>query len=231
MGFWVKRGCAAATGALLSLPSPSAAADLPKSFAPSRAVTAATSAPAMLGNLAVPIRADRFAESLRRAHEDASRSPALQHLIAAARGLSRAQQIAYVQRNVASAIRWESDATQWGQHDYWASALQTLARGAGDMEDRAIVKMQALRSLGFNPNDLFLTLARDRVGGPETVLTVRAGQRYYVLDDTGGAPFLVEQRRYEFQPIISFGWNGSWIHTRPTATAQARTGAGSFARK
>jgi predicted transglutaminase-like cysteine proteinase len=178
---------------------------------------------------AVPIKADRFTESLRRAHEDASGSLLLQRLIAPVRRLSRAQQIGYVQSVVSSNIRWASDATQWDQHDYWASASETLARGAGDMEDRAIVKMQMLRTLGFDPSSLFLTLARDRVGGPETVLTVHLGDHYYILDDTGGAPFPVEQRHYEFQPIISFGWNGTWLHMRapspnPTTTTAAATG-------
>jgi predicted transglutaminase-like cysteine proteinase len=98
------------------------------------------------------------------------------------------------------------------------------------MEDRAIVKMQALRALGFNPSDLFLTLARDRVGGPMTVLIVRLGERYFVLDDTGGQPFLVDQRRFEFQPVISFGWNGAWVHTRPPTTP-ATMAAGAFAHK
>jgi predicted transglutaminase-like cysteine proteinase len=191
-------------------------------------------APALLETTAVPIRADRFGESLQRAHEDASRSPLLQRLITPARGFTPLQQIGYVQHAVATAIRWESDATQWGQHDYWATASQTLERGAGDMEDRAIVKMQALRALGFSSGDLFLTLARDRVGGPETVLTVRSGGHYYVLDDTGGTPFPIEQRRFEFQPIISFGWNGAWMHIRPTtatASLTARPGAGSYARR
>jgi predicted transglutaminase-like cysteine proteinase len=168
---------------------------------------------------------------LRRAHEDASNSPLLQRLIGPARRLSPIQQIGYVQRAISSAIRWESDATQWGEHDYWASASQTLTQGAGDMEDRAIVKLQALRALGFNPNDLFLTLARDRVGGPETVLSVRLGGHYYILDDTGGAPFLVEQRRFEFQPVMSFGWNGAWLHTRPMVTAAASVASVSAVRK
>jgi predicted transglutaminase-like cysteine proteinase len=167
---------------------------------------------------------------LQRAHQDASASPLLQRLIAPVRTVSRARQLAYVQGAVSSNIRWASDATQWGQHDYWASAGETLARGSGDMEDRAIVKMQALRALGFDANSLFLTLARDRVGGPETVLTVRLGEHYYILDDTGGAPFPVEQRRYEFQPVISFGWNGSWLHTRapsPKAVTMSAAATGS----
>ena len=168
--------------------------------------------PDMLGTRPVMIRADRFADSLKRAREDASRSPTLQRLIAPAKSLSPLQQMAFVQGAVTKSIHWISDATEWGQHDYWASASQTLSHGAGDAKNRAIVKLQALRALGFNNSDLFLTLARDRVGGPITVLTVRNGGRYYVMDDTGGRPFAVEERRAEFQPLMSFGMYGAWAH-------------------
>jgi predicted transglutaminase-like cysteine proteinase len=56
------------------------------------------------------------------------------------------------------------------------------------MEDRAILKMQALKNLGFPEKDLFLTLGKDRVAGPATVLVVRLGGRLYLLDDTAAGP-------------------------------------------
>jgi predicted transglutaminase-like cysteine proteinase len=184
----------------------------------------AADGPNMLGTIAVPIKAERFGQYLARARQDASGSPILQRLIRPARALPTLQQLAFVQHAVTSNIRWVSDTTQWGQHEYWASASQTLARGAGDMEDRAIVKLQALRALGFRNSDLFLTLARDTVGGPITVLTARVGGRYYVLDDTGGAPFVVEERRNAFQPTMSFGLYGAWVHVRPATLASAAAG-------
>jgi predicted transglutaminase-like cysteine proteinase len=190
--------------------------------------------PDMLGTHAVPIRAERFADSLKRAREDASASPLMQRLVAPARSYSPFQKIAFVQAAVTSRIHWVSDATEWGQHDYWASAKQTLAHGAGDAKNRAIVKLQALRALGFNNSDLFLTLARDRVGGPITVLTVRSGGRYYIVDDTGGPPFPVEARRFEFQPVMSFGMYSSWVHVGPTSPltmASATSNSTAVARK
>jgi predicted transglutaminase-like cysteine proteinase len=179
---------------------------------------------------AQPIRAARFSAGAQHAFADASSSPLMQRLIAPARSMNRMQQLAYVQSRVASNIRWVSDATEWGQHDYWATASETLARGAGDEEDRAIVKLQALKALGFNQSDLFLTLARDRVGGPITVLMARLNGRYWVLDDTGGVPFLVEERRFEFQPVLSFGSNGAWVHSRPQI-APVTVAASGFAHK
>ena len=185
--------------------------------------------PSMLGTTAVRVRADRFSASWSRALEDASRVPAMQRLVAPARSMTRPQQIAFVQRAVSTNIRWISDATEWGQHDYWASAAQTLSHGAGDMEDRAIVKMQALHTLGFDPRDLYITRARDRVGGPLTVLVVRYGGRYYVLDDDGGAPFLADTRRFEFQPVLSFGWTGAWVHEKPAPAIAVIAASGSRA--
>ena len=189
--------------------------------APATGPSLLTASPDMLGTHAIPIRADRFGESLRRAREDATNSPLLQRMVAPAATMQPLQKMAFVQAAVTRSIRWISDATEWGQHDYWASAAQTLAHGAGDAKNRAIVKLQALRALGFRNSDLFLTLARDQVGGPITVLTVRNDGHYYVMDDTGGRPFTVEERSREFKPLMSFGMYGAWVHMPRTTLAPA----------
>lgn len=175
--------------------------------------------PDLFGTVALPVRADRYAAGWRRAALDASALPSMRRLVAPARGLGREQQIGYIQAAVTQRIRWISDATEWGQHDYWASAAETLQHGAGDMEDRAIVKMQALRTLGFPTRDLYLTMGRDKVGGPITVLLVRLGQRFYVLDDLGGSPIPAD-RRHGFEPMLTLGHNASWIHGRRLAGAK-----------
>ena len=122
-------------------------------------------------------------------------------------------------------VRWISDATEWGQHDYWASAAETLQHGAGDMEDRAIVKMQALKSLGFSTRDLYLTVGRDKVGGQIIVLLVQLDGRFYILDDLGGAPIAADLRR-GIEPMVTHGLNNSWIHGRrrlsPTLATMVR---------
>jgi predicted transglutaminase-like cysteine proteinase len=199
------------------------------SAAPANGTSLLIASPDMLGTRAIPIRADRFADSLRRAREDATRSPLLQRMVAPAASMPPLQKMAFVQAAVTKSIRWISDATEWGQHDYWASAAQTLAHGAGDAKNRAIVKLQALRALGFSNSDLFLTLARDKVGGPITVLTVRNGGRYYVMDDTGGRPFTVEERSREFKPLMSFGMYGAWVHMPRTTLAPSTLVAASAA--
>lgn len=182
-------------------------------------------APNLFGTVALPANLSRYSDGWYRSRVDASRHPALQQLIAPARALPRMEQVAFVQRAVTSRIRWMSDATEWGAHDYWASAGQTLDRGAGDMEDRAIVKLQALKALGVPSRDLYLTMGRDKVGGQIVVLIIRVGSQFMVLDDTGGAPFAAE-RRPEFQPMLTLGANRSWIHGKRVAIAQ-RGGTGS----
>ena len=200
---------------------PSARSPAPQSFL--------SRGPDMLGTRAVMIRADRFGESLKRAREDASSSPIFQRLIAPARSLPPLQKMAFVQTAVTKSVHWISDATEWGQHDYWASASQTLAHGAGDAKNRAIVKLQALRALGFNNSDLFLTLARDKVGGPLTVLTVRSGGRYYIVDDFRRGPVPGRGAQLRVPADHELRNVRRWVHARPTATlasAKADTSRG-----
>ncbi|MEO7365340.1 MAG: transglutaminase-like cysteine peptidase [Sphingomicrobium sp.] len=200
----------AACLALLGTQARAAAAD----YIPEPILVTSRQAPAnpdFFGTVALPIRADRYAAGWRRAGLDASSLPSMQALVAPARGLSREQQIAYIQAAVTRSIRWMSDATEWGRHDYWASAAETLEHGAGDMENRAIVKMQALRTLGFSARDLYMTMGRDKVGGPITVLMVRLGRRFFVLDDLGGPPIEADHRT-GFEPMLTLGGDMAWIH-------------------
>lgn len=182
-------------------------------------------APTMLGTSAVPIRAERFTLELGRARADGRALPAIQRLVAPARNMRPLDKLKFVQTVVNRQVKWMSDTTLWNRHDYWATAQETLEKGAGDMEDRAIVKLQALRALGFGPNDLFLTMARDRVGGPMTVLTARVDGRYYILDDSGAVPFDSEKRRLEFSPLMSFGLAGAWMHVGKTLINTVRVAA------
>ena len=216
---WIAAGACALASAPLHAGSPTNQnrATATKAMAP-----ALSRAPAMLGTAAIPIRAERFVLELARARQDSRSHPAIQRLVAPALGMKPLDKLDFVQKAVNRRVRWMSDTTLWGRHDYWATAGETLDKGAGDMEDRAIVKLQALRAMGFAPSDLFLTMARDRVGGPMTVLTARIGDRYYVLDDSGSTPFDSERRRVEFSPVMSFGLAGAWMHVAKSLAARTQ---------
>lgn len=177
---------------------------------------AAPVAPNLFGTVALPVHAERYYADWERARRDASSLPQMQRLIAPARTLAPDRQVAFIQAAVTRQIHWMSSATLWGKHSYWASAAETLDKGAGDMVNRAIVKMQALHALGIPTRDLYLTMGRDKVGGPITVLLVRLGSRVYVLDDTGGAPYATDHRP-EFEPMLTFGYGAFWIHGHAVA--------------
>ena len=168
--------------------------------------------PDALGTITLPYKPARYIDQWNRVNHDSSHVPALRQLVDPARGLSRSDQIAYVQAVVGQRIRWRSDATEWGYQDYWASARETLTHGAGDQEDRAILKMMALRALGVPARDLYLTIGKEKIGGPPIfVLLVRNGGRYLILDDWSGPPIPAE-RRQDFAPMLSFAQGGTWIH-------------------
>ena len=211
----------AATGcggliACLALLSGHARAALPTQTLDEKLAARRVAGPNMSGTVTLPVTAAKYLDSWERARRTATGNPRLSLLIAPARTLSRADQAIYVQAAVHRRIRWISDATEWGRHDYWASAAETLARGAGDMEDRAILKMEALKNLGMPARDLYLTMGRDRVAGPITVLIARIDGRYLMFDDSDVAPKPVEMRP-DFEPILTLGHGGSWLHGKRVA--------------
>jgi predicted transglutaminase-like cysteine proteinase len=93
-------------------------------------------------------------------------------------------QLGKINRAVNLAIRPESDWAQYGIADFWASPLQTLASGAGDCEDYAIVKYVVLRALGMAEADLRLMIVHDDKHQTEhAIVAVRDGQEWLILDN------------------------------------------------
>jgi len=96
----------------------------------------------------------------------------------------RRVQLGKINRAVNLAIRPESDWAQYGFADFWASPLQTLASGAGDCEDYAIVKYVLLRALGRAEADLRLMIVRDDKHQTEhAIVAVRDEQEWLILDN------------------------------------------------
>ena len=64
------------------------------------------------------------------------------------------------------------DIDLWKQADYWATPLESMARGAGDCEDYTIAKYFTLRELGVAPHRNWrLTYVKARIGGAASTVT------------------------------------------------------------
>jgi predicted transglutaminase-like cysteine proteinase len=72
-------------------------------------------------------------------------------------GLAR---IGHVNRAVNLSIRAINDAEPDETHDEWTSSLVTLAVGAGNCKQYAVVKYAALRDLGYAADDLRLSFLK-----------------------------------------------------------------------
>ncbi|GAA4008494.1 hypothetical protein GCM10022280_01530 [Sphingomonas swuensis] len=182
--------------------------------------------PHLFGTVALPGPSGRWGDKWQKVASDARPCAALQSLVAPARALGRLAQLQFVQAQVDRRIGWRSDGTQYNARIYWASAAETLASGFGDDDDRAILKYQALRALGYPRSDYYLMMGRDQVRGDYVMLAARADGRWWLLEEQGDLPVAAD-RRAGFEPVASFGAGRSWIHGRPRlASAGALTASG-----
>jgi predicted transglutaminase-like cysteine proteinase len=150
-----------------------------------------------------------------------SRGPLLAELIKGASNMTAYQQASYIQQTVNRRLAYKTDQDNWGVSDYWASADETMARGAGDCEDFALVKMQALRLLGFNERDLYLMVGTRASGEDHALLLVRIDGRFWVLED--GLDRMVRAEAFNnFRPAVSYGAGWKWTHGTQSADRSNR---------
>lgn len=125
----------------------------------------------------------------------------------------------------------------WGQTDYWATPLETLAKGRGDCEDFTIAKYFTLLSAGMPNEQLRLIYVKARIGGPSSKVTqAHMVLAYYPTPDA--EPLLLDSliteirpasRRPDLQPMFSFNSMGIWAN--PAAGGEpGRTGVGRLTR-
>lgn len=130
-------------------------------------------------------------------------------LLRSARAAAGLRQVEMVNSWVNSRLRFVDD--RQGR-DSWASASQSLQRGAGDCEDYAIAKMQLLEAAGFDRHAMFLVIARDLVRQADhAVLAVRVGSDLMVLDNMTDR-VLPSSEVSDYRPIMSFNAYGRWTH-------------------
>jgi predicted transglutaminase-like cysteine proteinase len=89
-----------------------------------------------------------------------------------------------INRAVNLGLRPASDWAQYGVEDFWSTPLATLALGAGDCEDYAIMKYVALRESGIAPDDIRLVIVRDvKRETIHAVVAARLNAEWLILDN------------------------------------------------
>lgn len=115
-------------------------------------------------------------------------------------------------------IVFADDQQIWGQSDYWATPMETLAHGQGDCEDFTIAKYFTLIHAGIPIDQLRLIYVKARVGGPESaIVQAHMVLAYYPTPDAD--PLVLDNlitdirpafRRPDLAPVFSFNSQGLW---------------------
>jgi predicted transglutaminase-like cysteine proteinase len=128
-------------------------------------------------------------------------------------------------------IQFADDQETWGQADYWATPMETLAKGKGDCEDFTIAKYFTLLNAGVPDQQLRLVYVKATIGGPEsTLIQAHMVLAYYPSPDA--EPLVLDNlitdirpasRRPDLAPVFSFNDQGIWPGT---AGGNARSAGG-----
>ncbi|HET8702695.1 transglutaminase-like cysteine peptidase [Castellaniella sp.] len=87
-----------------------------------------------------------------------------QAMLAQAAGLDEQEKLRMANGFWNNALIGGEDISIWGQVDYWATPLQSLAKGSGDCEDYVIGKYFSLLYLGVAPEKLRFVYVRAQIG-------------------------------------------------------------------
>lgn len=111
-------------------------------------------------------------------------------------------------------VLYRDDMETWGVVDYWASPLETMAKGQGDCEDYAIGKYFSLLAAGVPGVKMRLVYVRAQVGAGIQAHMVLA---YY--PEPNSEPLILDNliteirpasRRPDLSPVFSFNAEGLW---------------------
>jgi predicted transglutaminase-like cysteine proteinase len=142
---------------------------------------------------------------------------ALQAILSTAVGQDDALRLATINEFFNRRIVFATDLETWGQNDYWASPLETLAKGRGDCEDYVIAKYFSLMAAGIPSSRLRLVYVRAVIGGPGGVVQAHMVLAYYA--QAGAEPLILDNligeirpasRRSDLEPVFSFNGEGLW---------------------
>ncbi len=113
-------------------------------------------------------------------------------------------------------LTYVEDIEGWGQSDYWATPLESLAKRKADCEDFVIAKYFSLRNMNIPDAQLRLIYVKARIGGVNSSITqAHMVLAYYPAAD--GEPLILDNliteirpasRRNDLSPIFSFNGQG-----------------------
>lgn len=147
-------------------------------------------------------------------------------LAAAAHAGDEAERLSLVNQFFNRRIRFREDVEIWGQVDYWASPLETLARGEGDCEDFTIAKYFTLLASGVPAGRMRLVYVRAQLGGPGGPTQAHMVLAHYA--DPGAEPLILDNlitdvrpasRRPDLEAVFSFNSEGLWQGVGSTTAA------------
>ena len=169
--------------------------------------------PSVFGSIALPVSETGLDWRWRRVAEAAPPTdPRWREAVRRLSALPERERVQAANTWINHAVTFESDISNYGVSDYWASARETLARGRGDCEDYAIAKMELLRAAGVPGRDLYLLIAHDLVRRADhALLLVRMDDGYWVLD-SGVDEVMPAERVSDYRPVVTFSSAGEWMH-------------------
>jgi predicted transglutaminase-like cysteine proteinase len=142
---------------------------------------------------------------------------ALQGLLASLDGQDESARLVAINQFFNRRIQFAPDTEVWGQIDYWASPLETLAQGRGDCEDYVIAKYYGLLAAGVPVAHLRLVYVRATLGGPGGEVLPHMVLAHYATP--GAEPSILDNlvgdirpasRRRDLEPVFSFNGDGLW---------------------
>lgn len=155
-----------------------------------------------------------------------------QNLLQHAPALSTSDKLKKVNEFFNRRIQFEADQIVWAKSDYWATPMETLAKGKGDCEDFTIAKYFTLLSLNIPNEQLRLIYVKARIGGPSSAIEqAHMVLAYYSAPDA--EPLVLDNlitdvrpasRRTDLTPVFSFNRQGIYAGTGAGLSGPSTTG-------
>lgn len=140
-------------------------------------------------------------------------------LISEISGLSETDKVERVNSFFNNLVRWRTDMEVWGQNDYWATPLETMARREGDCEDFSIAKYMTLLLAGVDVSKMRITYVKAQIGGAYSNATeAHMVLAYYptpsadpLILDNMVSEVRPASRRPDLTPVFGFNSEGLWV--------------------